>query len=221
MQKCCNARSTLKGDGPIYIAVLPRAALAEAGGSAVGIADELHRILGRRGVYAVVAGNQFRAESTDLGEGKAGTLATAAFKAHHPRASRRRCSTSSTAWELRAAAAVAEMVSAGGSFLILAVAALFVFRTIKRRRGRTRATSGPSRKRRAKISSHSPMRCRGSSTRSRATTRHDGITSRHSTNTRRPRRLSIARAARPARAGRRIAGGGALSDGVGAGAARR
>src|SRR5207244_1794909 len=69
--------------GPVYIAVLPKAALAEGGGSATGIADELHRALGRRGVYAVVAGNQFRAESTDLGRGQAGKLATAAFRAHH------------------------------------------------------------------------------------------------------------------------------------------
>ena len=72
-----------KGDGPIYIAVLPKASLAEAGGSAVGIVDELHRTLGRRGAYAVVAGNQFRAESTDLANGKAGKLATEAFRAHH------------------------------------------------------------------------------------------------------------------------------------------
>jgi hypothetical protein len=72
-----------KGNGPIYIAVLPAAALAEVGGSAVGIADELHRALGRRGVYAVVAGNQFRAESTDLGSGRAGKLATDAFDAQH------------------------------------------------------------------------------------------------------------------------------------------
>jgi hypothetical protein len=71
------------GKGPMYIAVLPQAALAEGGGSAVGIADELHQILGRRGVYAVVAGKQFRAESTDLGSGKAGKLAKAAFDAHH------------------------------------------------------------------------------------------------------------------------------------------
>ena len=69
--------------GPVYVAVLPKAALAEAGGSAVGIVDEVHRQLDRRGVYAVVAGNQFRAESTDLDNGRAGKLATEAFAAHH------------------------------------------------------------------------------------------------------------------------------------------
>ena len=50
-----------KGHGPIYIAVLPNAALDEAGGDAVGIAVELHRQLGKPGVYAVVAGGHFRA----------------------------------------------------------------------------------------------------------------------------------------------------------------
>jgi hypothetical protein len=69
--------------GPVYVAILPKAALAEGGGSAVGIADELHRQLDRRGVYAVVAGNQFRAESNDLGGGRAAELATQAFDAHH------------------------------------------------------------------------------------------------------------------------------------------
>jgi len=72
-----------EGDGPVYLAILPRAALGEAGGSAVGMVDELHQGLGRRGVYAVVAGNQFRAESTDLGSGRAGKLAAEAFDAHH------------------------------------------------------------------------------------------------------------------------------------------
>jgi hypothetical protein len=71
-----------KGHGPIYIAILPSAALDEAGGSATGIADELHRELGRRGVYAVVAGNQFRAESTDLDGGEAGDLAREAIDEH-------------------------------------------------------------------------------------------------------------------------------------------
>jgi hypothetical protein len=72
-----------KGHGPIYVAVLPAAALKEAGGDALGIADELHRQLGARGVYAVVAGGHFRALSTDLPGGRAAKLATQAFKAHH------------------------------------------------------------------------------------------------------------------------------------------
>jgi hypothetical protein len=125
---------TLKGNGPIYIAVLPAPALAEAGGSAVGIADELHRMLGRRGVYAVVAGNQFRAESTDLGEGKAGTLATAAFKAHHADG------VTPTLLNFIDRVGVARSGSDGNSgfgwwpIVILGVAGLFVYRTVKRRR---------------------------------------------------------------------------------------
>ena len=71
-----------RGDGPIYIAVLPAAALAEGGGAATGVIDEVHRALGRRGVYAAVVGNHFRAESDDLARGQAGKLATAAFNAH-------------------------------------------------------------------------------------------------------------------------------------------
>jgi hypothetical protein len=126
----------LKGDGPIYIAVLPKAALAEAGGSAVGISDELHRMLARRGVYAVVAGNQFRAESTDLGKGKAGKLATAAFRAHHTQG------VSPTLIDFidRVGAARSGSGSGGGrSFgwwpiVILAIAGFLVYRTIKRRR---------------------------------------------------------------------------------------
>ena len=127
---------TAKGKGPIYVAVLPKAALAEAGGSAVGIADELHRILGRRGVYAVMAGNQFRAESTDLGEGKAGKLAAEAFGAHHAEGA------TPTLRDFidRVGAARSGGSSGGGrSFgwwpvAILAIAVFFVYRTVKRRR---------------------------------------------------------------------------------------
>ena len=72
-----------RGQGPIYIAVLRAAAVNEAGGDAVGVIDELHRRLGRRGVYAVVAGGHFRAEATDLPPGEAGDLAASAFAAHH------------------------------------------------------------------------------------------------------------------------------------------
>jgi hypothetical protein len=70
------------GHGPIYIAVLPNAALNEGGGDAAGVADQLYRGLGNRGVYGVVAGGHFRALSTDLAGGKAGQLAGQAFKAH-------------------------------------------------------------------------------------------------------------------------------------------
>jgi hypothetical protein len=68
--------------GPLYVAVLPGAARAEAGGSTSGVIRELYDALGRPGTYAVVAGNQFRAGSTTLEEGRAGRLATEAFAQH-------------------------------------------------------------------------------------------------------------------------------------------
>jgi hypothetical protein len=71
-----------RGHGPIYVAVLPNAALEEAGGDALGVVDQLEKAVGARGVYAVVVGNRFRAESSDLGGGTAGELATKAFDAH-------------------------------------------------------------------------------------------------------------------------------------------
>jgi hypothetical protein len=124
-----------QGKGPIYIAVLPKPALAEGGGSAVGIADELHRILGRRGVYAVVAGNQFRAESTDLGAGKAGKLATAAFDAHHKEG----VTPTLVDFIDRVGAARSGSGSSGRSFgwwpiVLLGLVAFFIYRRIKRRR---------------------------------------------------------------------------------------
>ena len=72
-----------KGHGPIYVAVLPAAAVDEAGGDAAGVVSELHRQLGADGVYAVVAGGHFRAGSTDLASGTAAKLATRAFNAKH------------------------------------------------------------------------------------------------------------------------------------------
>jgi hypothetical protein len=70
--------------GPVYVAILPEAALKEAGGDAGGVLQALHDALGRKGVYAVIVGNHFRAgsEESDLGRGEAGRLATEAFNAH-------------------------------------------------------------------------------------------------------------------------------------------
>jgi hypothetical protein len=133
------AEIAAKGGGPIYIAVLPKAALAEAGGSAVGIIDELHRALGRRGVYAVVAGNQFRAESTDLGTSKAGKLATEAFRAHRAQG------VTPTLLDFVDRVGAARNGKSGGSgnrsfgwwpIVLLVVAGLFLYRSFKRRRQR-------------------------------------------------------------------------------------
>jgi hypothetical protein len=70
-----------RGDaGPVYVAVLPAAAVDEAGGSADEVVPQLYRALGRQGTFAVVAGNHFRAGSSNLhGASDAGT---AALNAH-------------------------------------------------------------------------------------------------------------------------------------------
>ena len=69
---------------PIYVAVLPTAALDEAGGSASQVAGQIVQGLRRPGVYAVLAGKHFRAGSTNgvLPKGVAPRLATDAYKAH-------------------------------------------------------------------------------------------------------------------------------------------
>src|SRR4051812_11817180 len=68
------------GAGLVFIAVLPEAAKAEAGGGKGAVLQALHDGLGREGVYAVVVGGSFGAAST--GRFRAAPLATAAFDAH-------------------------------------------------------------------------------------------------------------------------------------------
>ena len=65
---------------PVFIAVLPAAAVDEVGGDAAALPAELGRATGLRGTYAVVAGNSFRAASNALPSGAAGDAATAAFR---------------------------------------------------------------------------------------------------------------------------------------------
>jgi len=69
---------------PIYVAVLPEAALDEGGGNAGAVAGQIAQTLGRPGVYAVLAGKQFRAGSTKGGlpSGEAPQLANEAFDAN-------------------------------------------------------------------------------------------------------------------------------------------
>jgi hypothetical protein len=68
--------------GPVYVAVLPASAANEAGGDPTeavhAIAEDLHR----RGTYAGVIGNHFRALSDVLPAGEAGDLAAQALDAH-------------------------------------------------------------------------------------------------------------------------------------------
>jgi hypothetical protein len=70
------------GAGAVYVVVLPESAAREAGGDPTetlrAIAVKLHR----RGTYAGVIGNHFRALSNVLPAGEAGKLATEAIDAH-------------------------------------------------------------------------------------------------------------------------------------------
>jgi hypothetical protein len=71
------------GAGPVYIAILPRAAEDETGGDPDGVLEEIHAGVGRPGTYAVVVGRHFRAGSEGLLDpGVAGRLATEALAAH-------------------------------------------------------------------------------------------------------------------------------------------
>jgi hypothetical protein len=65
---------------PVFVAVLPRQALAEAGGSAGKLAAVVAGSLGRPGTYLVVAGGRPGAGSDTLGRGEAAGLAGSAFR---------------------------------------------------------------------------------------------------------------------------------------------
>src|SRR4051794_12741605 len=73
-------RKITDGDTPIFVAVLPAAAIAEAGGDAGQLPSTLGQKVGLRGTYAVVAGGSFRAASNVLPAGRAGSVATAVFQ---------------------------------------------------------------------------------------------------------------------------------------------
>lgn len=68
-----------EAETPIFIAVLPASASAEAGGNVNAVPGELARAVGLSGTYAVIAGNSFRADSDTL-NGAPG-IASAAFSA--------------------------------------------------------------------------------------------------------------------------------------------
>jgi hypothetical protein len=74
-----------KNAGPLYIVVIPGSAADSFGGDPVGVLREIQSKLGRPGTYAGVIGSHFRAGATGgiLPRGEAGSLATAAFNAHH------------------------------------------------------------------------------------------------------------------------------------------
>ena len=70
--------------GPLYLAVLPRTAAREAGGDTDAALRKLALAVGRRGTYAAVIGNAFRAGVSGgvLPRGAAGSLAAQALNAH-------------------------------------------------------------------------------------------------------------------------------------------
>jgi hypothetical protein len=70
-----------QGGSPVFVAVLPASAVAEAGGDVNRLPAVLAQRVGLRGTYAVVAGRSFRAGSNVLSQGQAGSLATASFQA--------------------------------------------------------------------------------------------------------------------------------------------
>jgi hypothetical protein len=76
-------RARIAGTGtPLFVAVLPRQALAEAGGSPGRLAAMVAGSLGRPGTYLTVAGGRPGAGSDTLARGEAAGLARSAFRAH-------------------------------------------------------------------------------------------------------------------------------------------
>jgi hypothetical protein len=71
---------------PVFVAVLPGQALAEAGGSAARLAALVAGSVGQPGTYLVVAGGEPGAGSDILGPGQADALARAAFRGQSPMA---------------------------------------------------------------------------------------------------------------------------------------
>jgi hypothetical protein len=74
-------REAIRGAGtPVYIAVVPAAATDAAGGDAGELLSQLAESLGRDGTIGLVAGDAFRAGSSELPAGRAGELATEALR---------------------------------------------------------------------------------------------------------------------------------------------
>ena len=81
-------RSAIGGDsGPVYIAVLPKRAVSEAGGDPSAALARIAREVGEPGTYAAVIGQSFRAGATAgvLPRGEAGRLADEALAANSSR----------------------------------------------------------------------------------------------------------------------------------------
>lgn len=68
------------GDTPIFVAVLPAAAVDEAGGDAGRLAALVGQRVGLAGTYAVLAGNSFRAASNVIPTRTVASLASSSFQ---------------------------------------------------------------------------------------------------------------------------------------------
>ena len=81
-EQALQQRIAQRNAGPMYIAVVSGSLRDRAGGDATTVASEIARRLNREGVYAVVAGNQFRAGNVGRGldRGVAPELATTAIE---------------------------------------------------------------------------------------------------------------------------------------------
>lgn len=129
-----------EGDRSIFVAILPQRALDEVGGDPNRLPAHVYDRLGFAGTYAVVAGNSFRAGSTELREGRAGDIATRAFREH--RDDGVAAVLAAFVEGVQAAPAGAESPDAGGGgttfllLLLLAAAALVVVLAIRSRRAR-------------------------------------------------------------------------------------
>ena len=118
---------------PIYVSVLPEAALDEAGGNATGVARAIADTLQRRGVYAVIVGNHFAAGSTSgaMPQGVTPRLATEAVEKHGSDANARQATLLAFVDSVKAAAAqggtsgdgaAQDSGSGGGAGLVLGIA---------------------------------------------------------------------------------------------------
>jgi hypothetical protein len=80
-QERIRARLALAGT-PVFVAILPGQAVAEAGGDANRLAALVAASVGRPGTYLMVAGGEEGAGSNTLSQGQAANRATVAFRRH-------------------------------------------------------------------------------------------------------------------------------------------
>nr|MBA3621095.1 hypothetical protein [Euzebyales bacterium] len=128
--------------GPVYVAVLPAGAEAEAGGDTGGVLGEIRNGLGEAGVYVAVVGNELRAGATGGTPFQEGTVPEIAGQAVEEGRGQGAAAVLSSFVERLGTAAEngGELPSEGvGAFgllplLLLGGLGLFAFTTVRRRR---------------------------------------------------------------------------------------